>query len=297
MRFVFFGTPEAAVPPLRAFVDAGHEPVLVVSRADRRRRRRGDPEPSPVKAAALELGIPVTDNIDDIFAVEADLAVVVAFGQILKDPVLETMPMVNLHFSLLPRWRGAAPVERAILAGDTTTGVCVMEMVTELDAGAVYAQAEVPIGAEQTAAELRVELVRVGSKLLVDTFEAGLEEALADPKPQAGEVVYAHKIHSDDLHLDWSRPALELHRIVRVGGAWTKWKGDRFKIHQVHHVDRDEVTADTAPGELHDLVVTCGDGAGLRLVSVQPAGKPKMDADAWSNGAQPAPGATLGPAE
>ena len=136
-----------AVPPLRALVDAGFEVALVVSRADRRRGpRRSASRRSPVKAAALELGLPVTDAVDDALAVGADLGVVVAFGRIIKPHVLAELPMVNLHFSLLPRWRGAAPVERALLAGDERTGVCVMDVEEGLDTGGTYACVEVPIG-------------------------------------------------------------------------------------------------------------------------------------------------------
>ncbi len=159
------------MPPLRALVAAGFDVALVVTRPDKRRGRRGDLSPSPVKAAAVELGLPVSHDVDDVLGTGADLGVVVAFGRIIKPHVLAALPMVNLHFSLLPRWRGAAPVERAILAGDERTGVCVMEVVDELDAGGVYRRAEVPVG-DRTADELRAELVAVGTDLLVDTLAA-----------------------------------------------------------------------------------------------------------------------------
>ena len=143
MKLVFLGTPDMAVPPLRALVDAGHEVVLVVTRADKRRGRGGATTPSPVKAAALELGLTVTHQVDDVLGAAeqgAELGVVVAFGQIIKPHVLAALPMINLHFSLLPRWRGAAPVERAMLAGDDLTGVCVMRVEEGLDTGGVYAR-------------------------------------------------------------------------------------------------------------------------------------------------------------
>ena len=127
-RLVYLGSPEAAVAPLRALHAAGHDIVLVVSQPDRRRGRGGAMSPSPVKAAALELGVPVTERIDDVVESGAELGVVVAYGRLIRPHVLAAVPMVNLHFSLLPRWRGAAPVERAILAGDTVTGVCVMDV-------------------------------------------------------------------------------------------------------------------------------------------------------------------------
>ncbi len=154
-RLVYLGTPEIAVPPLRALHEAGHDIVLVVSQPDRRRGRGGAVSPSPVKAAALDLGVPVTDRVDDVIDAGADLGVVVAYGRLIRPHVLAAVPMVNMHFSLLPRWRGAAPVERAILAGDTVTGVCIMDVADELDAGDVYAVAEVPIGDTTTADQLR----------------------------------------------------------------------------------------------------------------------------------------------
>jgi len=140
VRLVYLGTPDMAVPPLRALHDAGHDIALVVSGADKRRGRGGATSPSPVKAVALELGLPVTADPDDVLAVAADLGVVVAYGRIIRPHVLAHLPMVNLHFSLLPRWRGAAPVERAILAGDDRTGVCVMAVEETLDTGGVYAR-------------------------------------------------------------------------------------------------------------------------------------------------------------
>ena len=143
MRLVYLGTPEMAVPSLRALVDAGHEIVLVVTGVDKRRGRGGDLSPSPVKAAALELGLPVSHDVDDVLDVVerrgAELGVVVAFGRIIKPHVLEAVPMINGHFSLLPRWRGAAPVERALLAGDEVTGVWVRALEETLVTGVVYA--------------------------------------------------------------------------------------------------------------------------------------------------------------
>ncbi len=188
MRLVYLGTPEMAVPPLRALVEAGHDVVLVVTRDDKRRGRGSGTSPSPVKAAALELGLPVSHSVDDCLAAVteggAELGVVVAFGQIIKPHVLAVLPMVNLHFSLLPRWRGAAPVERALLAGDEVTGVCVMALEEGLDTGGVYARREVPIGPETTAAELRTELVDVGTELLVETL--GSRRALVGSSVAAG---------------------------------------------------------------------------------------------------------------
>ena len=210
-----------AVAPLRALHDAGHAIGLVVTRADARRGRGTTLSPSPVKAAAMELGLPVTDRVDDVLDAGVDLGVVVAFGQIIRPHVLDGVPMVNLHFSDLPRWRGAAPVERAILAGDEHTAVCLMDVEEGLDTGGVRARAGLDIGPDETAAELRVRLVDAGTHLLVDALRDGLPPAEA----QHGEVTYARKITPGDLELDWARPALELHRVVRVGGAHTTFRG------------------------------------------------------------------------
>ncbi len=277
MKLVYLGTPEMAVPPLRALVEAGHEIVLVVTRADKRRGRGSGTSPSPVKAAATELGIPVSHSVDDVVvAVErdgAELGVVVAFGQIIRPHVLEVIPMVNLHFSLLPRWRGAAPVERALLAGDEVTGVCVMALEEGLDTGGVFARREVPIGAETTAAELREALVDVGTELLVDTLSRPLEDWIDDPEPQVGEPVYAKKFTAADFEIDWAQPVEQIHRLIRVGGAWTAFRGKRLKIHEARLVD----------GELVP-------------VTVQPEGKPAMPFEDWRRGARPRPDEPLGAA-
>jgi methionyl-tRNA formyltransferase len=262
-------------------VTAGHEVALVVTRPDKRRRRKGEPEPSPVKAAALELGLPVSEDPDDLVGLGAELGVVVAYGRIIKPHVLEALPMVNLHFSLLPRWRGAAPVERALLAGDEVTGVCVMEVVDELDAGAVYATAEVPIGPEDTLESLRTTLVDEGTRLLVEGLAAGLGEPVA----QEGEVVYAEKLSSEDLRLDWTRSAAELDRVVRVGGAWTTFRDKRLKVHVARPSAEPTVAA---PGSLEGVQVATGEGS-LELVEVQPEGKARQAAAAWANGAHLGP--------
>jgi len=284
MKLVYFGTPEMAVPPLQALHAAGHEIVLVVSRPDARRGRGTTTSPSPVKAAALELGLAVSDDPEDVLAVRADLGVVVAYGRIISAALLAHLPMVNLHFSLLPRWRGAAPVERAILAGDQITGVCVMTVDEGLDTGAVHARAEVAVPASLDAAELRAELVRVGTDLLVTTLAEVLGEGV--PQPAAG-VTYAKKLSTADLELHWERPTIELRRIIGVGGAWTTFRGRRLKVLAASPIDDELAAPAVAPGEFFaPTVVGTGDGA-LQLERVQPEGKPAMAADAWANGARP----------
>jgi methionyl-tRNA formyltransferase len=272
---------------LRAVVAAGHDVALVVSRPDKRRGRHELPRPSPVKAAALELGLPVTDRAEDAVGVGAELGVVVAFGRIIKRDVLERLPMLNVHFSLLPRWRGAAPVERAILAGDRATGVCLMAIDDGLDTGPVYGCQEREIGAEETAAELRTRLASLGAVMLVDA----LAEGLGSPVPQQGETTYAAKIEPADLFLDWRRGAVELHRVVRVGRAWTSWRGRRLLVLSARVGDAPR--GGGPPGTLDADVVATGDGA-LRLLTVQPEGRAAMPAADWVRGARPGPGETLG---
>mgnify|MGYP000165044527 CR=1 FL=1 len=271
-RLVYLGTPEASVPPLAALHDAGHDVALVVTNPDRRRGRGRSTSPSPVKAAALERGLPVAHSVDDVLALDPQptLGVVVAYGAIIRPHVLAAVPMVNLHFSLLPRWRGAAPVERAILAGDDRTGVDLMEVAEGLDTGGIHARRELMIGPDESAAELRTRLVAAGTELLVDA----LADELPAARPQAGEATYAAKIGPDDLAIDWDAPSVVIHRQVRVGGAWTTLDGARFKVW------RTSLTP-TGAGIVHPT----GDGE-IELLEVQPAGRPAMAATAGANGAR-----------
>ena len=284
-RLVYFGTPRMAVPTLEALVAAGFDVALVVTRIDKRRGRGNDLMPSPVKASAAQLGLPVSHRVDDATEVGADLGVVVAFGQLIARPVLEQLPMVNLHFSLLPRWRGAAPVERAILAGDTHTGVGVMRVEEGLDTGGLYAQAVVAVD-DRSAAELRDELVTLGTALLL----GALRQGLAEPVPQAGEPLYARKIDPAELQIDWTRSAVEIARLVRLGMAWTTFRSRRLKV-----LDAVVASADVgrSPGQVIERSVATGEGS-LDLVIVQPEGKAAMAAQAWINGARPGPEDRLG---
>jgi methionyl-tRNA formyltransferase len=290
VRLVFFGTPADAVPALEALHDAGHELALVVTQPDRRRGRGSDPSPSPVKKAAEALGLPVrtpdrsSEVIDEVAASGAELGVVVAFGQILPQALLDALPrgFVNVHFSLLPRWRGAAPVERAMLAGDTETGVCIMALEAGLDTGPVYSRTVCTIGSHETAGELRARLVAAGTQLLVETLPAIPTTA---PRPQSGEPTYADKLTVEEFELDWTRSAAELARIVRAGnprpGAWTTDHGTRLKIWRARPLS---AGIDAPPGTVfgHTRVAT-GDGA-LELVEVQPEGRRVMPANAWLAG-------------
>jgi methionyl-tRNA formyltransferase len=288
VRIVFLGTPTDAVPPLRALAEAGHDIALVVTQPDRRRGRGGGADPSPVKVAAAELGLPVlTPNrarevIDDIRSSGAELGVAVAFGQLLPPAFLEALPhgFVNVHFSLLPRWRGAAPVERAILAGDRETGVCLMRIEEGLDTGGIYGCASTPIGANETAGELHARLIDLGTQLLVERLP---DLPATDPSPQQGEPSYAEKLSVDEFRIDPRRSAAELERLVRAGnprpGAWMVVRGKRVKVWRA----RPEPGEGT-PGSIRapDELATA-DGV-LRLDEVQPEGRPHMSADAWLAG-------------
>lgn len=284
-RIVYLGTPALAVPPLAALHAAGYEIPLVVSQPDAKRGRGSDRTPSPVKKAALDLGLTVTDRVDDVLDVEADLAVVVAFGQLIRPHILEHLPMVNMHFSLLPRWRGAAPVERAILAGDEVTGVCLMVLDVELDVGDVYRVVEVPVATDATVESLRTQLVEEGTSLLL----TALAEGLGTPTPQQGEATWADKITAADLELDWAEPADVLARVVRLGNAWTTFGGRRLKVWRV------DVGPERGlePGEVAGTSVGTGAGS-LELLEVQPEGKPRRSASDWVNGARITAGDRLG---
>lgn len=289
-RIAYLGTPDVAVPPLQALVAAGFEVPLVVSGPDKRRGRGSTLHPTPVKAAALELGLAVTERVEDLLDLDVDLGVVVAYGHIIRPPLLAHLDMVNLHFSLLPRWRGAAPVERALLEGDASTGVCLMALEEGLDTGGVFRRVERPIEATDTLESLRGDLIEIGSSLLV----SALGEGLGEPEPQVGEPVYAKKIQPEELHLDLEDPAVAVDRVIRLGRAWTTLDTARFRIWEAVVIpDRH----DLAPGELAvdkaSVVVGCGQGA-LDLVTVQPEGKARMGARDWANGSRIETGAFLG---
>jgi methionyl-tRNA formyltransferase len=259
---VFLGSPPVAADVLRALVTAGHDIRLVITAPDRRRGRGSSTSPTAVGAAAHELGLAVSHTVADAADCGAELGVIVAFGRIIRAEVLDRLAMVNIHFSLLPRWRGAAPVERAVLAGDPVTGVCLMQVVPELDAGAVYSSATLELD-ELDAPTATRQLGELGTALLLDALAHGFPE----PVPQAGEVVYADKITPDDLRIDWSSSADTQMRVVRTGAAWTTWRGERIRI----------LEADIVDGR-------------LRPVVVQPAGRQRMNADDWFRGVRPESG-------
>ncbi|HSF94719.1 MAG TPA: methionyl-tRNA formyltransferase [Thermohalobaculum sp.] len=294
MRLAFMGTPDFAVPVLQALAGAGHEIVRVYSQPPRPAGRGKALRPSPVHAAADRLGLPVEtpESFRDPGAIEGfgalglDAAVVVAYGQILPQAALDAprLGCLNLHASLLPRWRGAAPIQRAIMAGDARTGVCVMQMEAGLDTGPVLACETTPIGPRDTAATVHDRLAEIGAPLMVQVLDALAEgRVTAQPQPEAG-VTYARKIDKAEARVDWTRPAVEVGAHVRglspFPGAWCEIGGERVKLLMAL-----PEAGRGAPGEVLDdaLLVACGAGA-LRLASLQRAGKAPMDAATFLNG-------------
>ena len=293
-RVIFFGTPEIVVGPLRALVAAGFVIDLVVTGIDKRRGRGSQTSPSPVKQAAIELQLPVTHDVTDAIALvtkngangasvaDSCIGVVVAYGHIISTEALQVLPMINIHYSLLPRWRGAAPVERALLAGDEQAGVCIMQVVEQLDAGDILSSASTQISQTDTTSSLRARLGEIATPLLIDVLSNGVSIT----KPQSGDVVVAAKITQADLEIDWSKPAVVVDRQVRVGGAFTFFNDKRFKIHSL------KVSAEIFIAESGNMVVVndrvlvaCGQGV-IELVEVQPEGKPRISAQDWKKGAR-----------
>lgn len=280
------------MPPLRALVAAGHTVALVVTRPDRRRGRGAGATPSPVKSAAVELGLRVvtpersSDAIADIEKSGATLGVVVAYGQLLRPEFLAAFRdgLVNVHFSLLPRWRGAAPVERAIIAGDRETGVCLMAVEEGLDTGGIYASARLTIGPDETAGELRARLVELGAGLLVEELP-GIVGSV--PEPQVGEPTYSDKLTVAEFGVDSAQPAADLARLVRAGnprpGAWCTVGGRRVKVWRTRLVD-DAAPEGAPPGTLtKGGALVTSDGL-LELLEVQPGGKRSMSGAAFVAG-------------
>ncbi|MFK8252421.1 methionyl-tRNA formyltransferase [Ancylobacter terrae] len=303
MRVVFMGTPEFAVPTLRAIAGQGHDVVAVYTRAPAAGGRRGlDRVPSPVHRAAEELGIPVlhpaslrTPEAAEIFAGHrADVAVVVAYGMLLPVPILEAprFGCLNVHASLLPRWRGAAPIQRAVMAGDASSGVAVMRMEAGLDTGPVALIERVAIGPDMTAGDLHDALMPLGADLMLQALAALERGGLAFTPQPADGVTYARKIEKAETRIDWSRPAGEVHDHIRglapFPGAWFDLAGARVKVLRSTRAE-----GAGAPGEVLDdaLDIACGTGA-VRLVEVQKAGGRPMGAAEFRRGT-PLPAGTI----
>lgn len=284
-RVVYLGTPDVAVPPLQALVDSGVDVALVITRVDKRRGRGAALSPSPVKAAALQLGLPVSHELGDALSVGADLGVVVAYGRIIPVDVLVRLPMINVHFSLLPRWRGAAPVERALLAGDAETGVCIMRVEEGLDTGVVYDRVRLSIRPDHTLTMLRNELVQAALPPLVRAVTQGCKAG----EPQRGEPTHAAKISPSELQISFTMTARHIAALTRLETAWFQLAGKRVRVVRAE-VDATPAATGVAPGEIlgndaRGVRVACGEGV-IVFVTVQPEGKTPMAATAWANGAR-----------
>lgn len=300
MKIVFFGTPQFAAEVLRYLLDHKVEIAAVVTQPDRPKGRSLQLTPSPVKLLVQEKAphIPIFQPVkasqesflQELTALGADLYVVVAFGQILSQKLLDIPPLgcINVHTSLLPKYRGAAPIQRAIMAGETETGVSIQKMVRQLDAGDIIATAKTEIFSDTTFGELEVRLIHLSQPLLLDVLTA-YEKRIPEATPQDSNLVtYASKIELEEGEIDWKRPSQEIHNLIRAfsprPGAWCwLYSGDekkRLKILRSRPVDRKGT-----PGELFapDAIVACGEGA-LQLLEVQPEGKKVMKASDWLRG-------------
>jgi methionyl-tRNA formyltransferase len=309
MRVVFMGTSPFGVPAMRTIHEGPHELVAAFSQPPRPAGRGHKVHKTAIHEAAEALGIPVhtpaslrnDEAVALLRSLEADLAVVAAYGLILPRSILETprLGAINLHGSILPRWRGAAPIQRAILAGDRETGVAIFQMEEGLDTGPVYAEEHVAIGPRTTASELHDELSEIAAKMMpevLDGLAAGTLEAT--PQPDEG-AIYAHKITKDDGRLDFSEPAVMIERRLRALNPWPGCfchAGDeRLTLIEGEVVDGEVIDGGGRPGEIIELPMTiaCGEGA-IRITTLKRAGKRAMDAEAFQRGAQLPAGTILG---
>ncbi len=296
LRLAFMGTPEFSVPALHALSRAGHDIAAVYCQPPRPAGRGHKIQKSPVQRAAEGLGLPVRvprslkqpAEQQDFAALDLDIAVVVAYGLILPSPILQAprLGCLNIHASLLPRWRGAAPIQRAVLAGDSETGITIMQMDEGLDTGAMLLQEATSIGPTDTSADLHDRLAEIGARMIVAALDAAAKGSLT-PEPQDDAAAsYAAKLSKQDGAIDWSRPATHLDAAIRAltpwPGAWFMLNGEMIRIRRAAVLGIDDASA---PGTLldDDFSVRCGEGA-LRLERVQRAGKPEADGDAVLRG-------------
>lgn len=292
MRIVFMGTPDFAVPCLEALVNHGYEVAAVVTQPDRPKGRNRELSSSPVKVAAIRLGIPVLQP-EKIRAEEAlvqleslgpDLLITAAYGQILPKRLLELPKMgcINVHASLLPRWRGGAPIHRSIIEGDDASGVTVMRMVQALDAGAMLSQVVVPIEEHDTVGSLHDKLAAAGSELLIETLPFILDGSIADIPQDEQDVTYAPNLTREDEKIDWSKGAKTIFNQVRGLNPWpvayTTFHGQVFKIwltQVLQETGREQVPGTVIRRDNEQLWVQTGEGI-IRITEIQPAGKKRM---------------------
>ncbi|WP_298849552.1 methionyl-tRNA formyltransferase [uncultured Ruegeria sp.] len=292
MRIVFMGTPDFSVPVLDALVEAGHEIAAVYCQPPRPAGRGKKDRPTPVHARAEALGLSVRHPVslksaeeqNAFAALNADVAVVVAYGLILPQPILDAPKQgcLNIHASLLPRWRGAAPIHRAIMSGDAETGICIMQMEAGLDTGPVLLRQATAIEAEETTAQLHDRLSAMGAALIIEVL-SNLQDLTPEPQPENG-VTYAAKIDKSEARIDWTRTAEEIDRQIRglspFPGAWTEIDGERIKLLASRLADGQGVPGEILNGDLH---VACGQGA-VELLRLQRAGKGAQDRETFLRG-------------
>ena len=295
-RLAFMGTPDFAVAPLEALIAAGHDIAAVYCQPPRQAGRGHKLQPSPVQRRAEEAGLAIRhpakltqEECAAFTALDLDIAVVAAYGLLLPQAALDAprFGCINIHASLLPRWRGAAPIERAILAGDSETGVTIMRMEKGLDTGPMLLAERVPVAPHATAAGLRGDLAALGARLVVRALDA-IETLKPQPQPEDG-VTYAKKLTREEERIDWAKPARALERQVRALPSWFEAKGERIKL-----LGASSAEGHGAPGTVLDGVPTiaCGEGA-LKLLQLQRPGRGAVEADAFLRGFALPPGSVL----
>lgn len=310
-RVIFMGTPAFAVPSLAALIEAKYEIIAVVTQPDAPAGRGRQLKPSPVKMLAQQHRLPVLqpaslkppEVVEALRALEPDVIVVAAFGQILRQNVLD-LPKhhcINVHASLLPRWRGASPISAAIAAGDAITGVTIMLMEAGLDSGPILAQREEPIHPDDTTGTLTERLARVGAELLIETLPKWLAGEITPKKQDQSLVTLAGRLKKEDGKLDWSRSAAELERHVRAMSPWpsafTTWQGQQLKVLRAELAvleQKNKLPNGAVLIDHNHIHVQCGDGGMLRLIEVQLEGKRAMDAGAFARGHPNLAGSVLG---
>lgn len=307
MRILFMGTPDFAVPCLNALVEQGYNVVAVVTQPDRPKGRKGDLTPPPVKVAAMAHDLPVLqpekvrteEAMAELEALDIDLLITAAYGQLLPKRLLD-MPRlgcINVHASLLPRWRGGAPMHRAIIEGDKESGVTIMRMVQAMDAGDIITQTVVPITEDDTVATLHDKLAAAGSKLLIETLPSIQAGTHTETPQDESLVTYSPTIKRDDEKIDWSQPARRLYNQIRGlnswPGAFTYYNHKVMKLWQAR-INEETSTPAAEPGTIlktveDAIIVQCGTGT-LALTEIQPSGKRRMLVSDYLRGVKPEPG-------
>jgi len=312
LRIIYFGTPAFAVPTLRRLLGSRHGVAVVVSQPDRPKGRGHHLQPTATKEVALAHDVPVRQPerlreerlLNDLAEFHADLGVVAAYGRIIPDALLQLprLGMINVHGSILPRWRGAAPVHRAVMAGDTETGVTIMRVVKELDAGAMFRVGRRPIGPDETSVDVEQALAELGADLLLETVEALADgSASATPQPADG-ITYAAKLTRAESAVPWTEPAGRIHNLVRGLQPWplvaARLADTRVLIHRTALTDDTSAQAagTVVRAEGDDLAVVAGDGRVLRILELQPDGRRVMRAREFLAGRRVDAGASIAPA-